>query len=98
MPRTYARTLGHGPRNRLGHGAVLLDQPERHGQFVGLGVVGVDHIAALEDVGPPLHVGQDRGDQPAGTALGGGEGDAVVVGGAQHPVDRGFDIVRQGRA
>ena len=71
--RRRERPLGHRPRDRLGHRAMLGQELLRHPQKRHLRRIGIAHEAAVEDVRRSGDVGDRRADQPAGAALGGDE-------------------------
>ena len=70
--------LRHGLGHLGGDGAELVQQLLGHTQDPVLDGVGVAHHAALEDGGGPGQIGDTLGDEAAGTALGGAEGETFV--------------------
>ena len=68
----------HGQGHWLRHRPALRQQVLRHPQGGGLHLVGVADHPAPEDLGGPGQVGDALGDEAAGAALGGGEGQAPL--------------------
>ena len=60
----------HGPGAGLRHRACGRQEFAGNPQHLVLGVLGVSHVAALEDVGAARQVGEERGQQAARAALG----------------------------
>ena len=93
--RAGERAFGHRQRAGLGDRAVAGEDRLADAEQLALGLVGVDDEAALEGVRAAFDVGQHRGDEPAGAALGGGEPEPEVAGAREHPPDRVLHVPGQ---
>ena len=80
------RALGHPLGHRGTDRGAFVDHLAADAEQLALGLLGIDDEATLERVGTARHVGQQRGEQPAGAALRHGERVPVLA----QSADEGF--------
>jgi hypothetical protein len=71
--RAFQRALGHGLGDLGADRPGPRDQVRRDAEQLGLGLVGIGDETPFDHVGGAGDLGQGRGDQAAGAALGRGE-------------------------
>ncbi len=95
--RVRQRTLGHRARHGLAHRALLGDVCTRHAEKLDLRVIRIGDEAALDHLGRTRHLGQGRGDQPAGAGFRGRETKPPFAAGLKHAARVALDIRRDHR-
>src|SRR5207237_10648634 len=71
--RDAQRPLGHLPHRLLAHGPEALERARRDAQIASLCGIGIGHVAALEPLRAPGHVGERLGDPACGARFRGDE-------------------------